>query len=87
MNRRDFIRRGSLWAIGTAIVTPEILDRLTWRRTMWTGAEFQTYSSNLVYSSFANLESIIRADLMAVWNGHCDREIPYGVGYTGPLTR
>ncbi len=87
MNRRDFIRRGSLWAIGTAVVTPELIDRLTWRRTMFAGAEFQTYSPNLVYGSFANLESIIRADLVAAWNAHYDREILYGVGYTGPLTR
>lgn len=30
--RRDFVRRGSLFLLGAAILGPETIERLTWRR-------------------------------------------------------
>jgi len=40
IDRPDFVRRGGLWLLGATILTPELLDRLTWRRTLWPGATF-----------------------------------------------
>lgn len=40
IDRRDFIRRGALWTLGATLVTPELLDRLTWKRRLWPGADF-----------------------------------------------
>lgn len=39
LNRRDFVRQGSLWLVGTAIVSQEeFLDRLRWTRTLFPSA-------------------------------------------------
>jgi hypothetical protein len=37
MLRRDFLKRGSLWTLGATILTPELIDRLTWKRTLFPG--------------------------------------------------
>jgi hypothetical protein len=41
MLRRDFLRRGSLWVLGATVLTPELVDRLTWRRRLFPGTIFR----------------------------------------------
>jgi len=40
MNRRAWIRQGALWTLGATVLTPEILERLTWTRRFFPGADF-----------------------------------------------
>jgi len=66
LSRRDFIKRGSLFVVGTAILPyEEILDRLTWTRTLFPSAAFTSTRTRILgYSLGFNVsQSMIEDDI------------------------